>query len=89
MITVDFNSVKGFFRQYWREIAILVLAFFLFKSCTGNSELQLANSSLKANVKTYISNAKQLVAKNNVLEEEKQKNKKNKKKLHKIYCFLI
>jgi len=73
MITIDLYSIKSFFGKYWREILILALAFFLFKSCDGNSELSLANSSLKKDVKTYISNAKQLVAKNNALEEDKIK----------------
>jgi len=73
MTTVDFDSIKSFFNKRWREILILILAFFLFKSCDGNAELSLANSSLKKDVKTYISNAKQLVAKNNALEEDKIK----------------
>jgi len=73
MTTIDFDSVKSFFGKYWREILILVLAFFLFKSCDGNSELSLANSSLKEDVKQYVSNAKQLIEKNNTLEENKIK----------------
>jgi hypothetical protein len=73
MTTIDFNIIKGFFSKYGKNIIILMLVLFLFKSCDGGTELSLANSSLKSEVKTYISNAKQLVAKNNSLEEAKVK----------------
>jgi hypothetical protein len=73
MTTIDFNIIKGFLNKHFKNILILALAFLLFKSCDGNSDLSLANSSLKSEVKTYISNAKQLVAKNNSLEEAKVK----------------
>jgi len=75
MTTISLDSVKSFLSKYWREIIILALAFLCYSQCSGSKDLELANSSLKANVKTYISNAKQLVSKNNVLEEEKAKYK--------------
>ena len=73
MTTIDFNIIKGFLNKHFKNILIFVLAFLLFKSCDGNSDLELANSSLKSDVKTYISNAKQLVDRNNALKEAKVK----------------
>jgi flagellar biosynthesis chaperone FliJ len=73
MKTLELDLIAKKTLKYWREIIILVLVFLCYTQCTGNSDLELANSSLKSEVKTYISNAKQLVDKNNALEEDKVK----------------
>ena len=73
MIKIDLFKIKDWLVKYGQIILILVLCVVIFKQCEGSKELALANSSLKKDVKEYVSNAKQLVDKNNVLEEEKFK----------------
>lgn len=80
MKKTDTEILKSLFYEYWSYVVILVLIFFLFKSCEGSSELKLANDGLKKEVKELVSNSDKYVAANNalndkitVLENQKQK----------------
>lgn len=61
------NIIKSLLHEYWSYIVILVLCFFLFKSCSGSQELQLTNSNLKLEVKDLVKISNNHLAKNNIL----------------------
>lgn len=77
---MDTDIIKSLLYDYWAYIVIVVLCFFLFKSCQGSDELQIANGNLKLEVKDLVASADKYVAKNNelngkivLLEQQKQK----------------
>ena len=77
---IDTDIIKSLIYENWSYIVIVVLSFFLFKSCEGSKELQIANRNLKLEVKELVASADKYVAKNNelsdkiiVLEKLKQK----------------
>lgn len=67
---IDTDIVKSLFYEYWSYAVILILSFFLFKSCEGSKELQLANRELKIEVKELVASADKYVAKNNELSSK-------------------
>lgn len=80
MKKIDIAILKSLVLDYGQYIVILVLSFFLFKSCEGSNELKLANDDLKKEVKELVASADDYVAKNNALNDkitllEKQKQK--------------
>lgn len=80
MKKIDIAILKSLVMDYGQYIVILVLSFFLFKSCQGSNELKLANDDLKKEVKELVASADDHVAKNNALNDkitllEKQKQK--------------
>lgn len=83
MLKIDTSVLKSLIYENWTYIVILVLSFFLFRSCQGSNELKLAKDGLKKEVKTLIADSDKYVAKNNalndklvLLEKQKQKVKK-------------
>lgn len=83
MKKIDIEILKSLLLDYGQYILILVLSFFLFRSCQGSNELKLANDGLKKEVKTLIADSNKYVAQNNalndklvLLEKQKQKVKK-------------
>lgn len=84
MLKIDTSVLKSLIYKNWTYIVILVLSFFLFRSCQGSNELKLANDGLKKEVKTLIADSDKYVAQNNALNDklvllEKQKQKVKKK----------
>jgi hypothetical protein len=80
---IDTDIIKSLLYEQWKNIALLILCFLLFKSYQGNKELQMANRDLKLEVKGLVASADMYVAKNNalndklvLLEKQKQKVKK-------------
>jgi hypothetical protein len=67
---IDTDIVKSLFYEYWSYAVILILSFFLFKSCEGSKELQIANRELKIEVKELVASADKYVAKNNELSSK-------------------
>jgi hypothetical protein len=67
---IDTDIIKSLFYEYWSYAVILILSFFLFKSCEGSKELQLANRELKLEVKELILSSDKYVAKNNELSSK-------------------
>ena len=43
--------LKGLFLDYWQYLVIAILTILLFRNCTQNEELQLANSNFKQELK--------------------------------------
>lgn len=83
MNKIDTTILKSLFLDYWKNIVILTLCFFLYRSCQGGKELQVANQKLKVEVRELVFTADKYVAKNNklndkivLLEKKKQKVKK-------------
>lgn len=79
----DLSILKSLVSDYGQYLLIIILSFFLFRSCNGNKELQIANRDLKLEVKELVITADKYVAKNNalsdkitLLETQKQKIKK-------------
>lgn len=77
---INTEIAKSLFYENWSYIVIVILSFFLFKSCEGSKDLQLANRNLKLEVKELVISADKYVAKNNelngkivLLEQQKQK----------------
>lgn len=66
----DKDIIKSLVLDYGQYIVILVLCFFLFKSCEGGKELQIANRELKLEVKELVLAADKYVAKNNALNDK-------------------
>jgi len=80
MTKIDTAILKSLILDYGQYIVIIVLCFFLFKSCQGEKELSVANNQLKKNVIELTKSADKYVAKNNALNDtitllEKQKQK--------------
>jgi hypothetical protein len=73
---ININPLINYIDKNWEKILLFILVILIYKQCQGSEEVALMNSSLKKDVKTYILNAKNLVDKNNILEEEKTKYKK-------------
>lgn len=77
---IETEVIKSLLYDYWKNIVIVVLCFFLFKSCRGNKDLNIANRDLRYEVKDLVASADKYVAKNNelngkivLLEQQKQK----------------
>ena len=77
---IDAELLKSLFFENWTSLVILILGFFLFKSCQGNAELQIANRNLKLEVKHYVASADNYINRANklndkitLLEAQKQK----------------
>ena len=75
--------IKSIIGDYWKNIVLFILAFLLFKSCETNSEVRLANNTLKNEVKDLIDTADKIAGKNrqlrdtiSILEAKKQKVRK-------------
>jgi len=73
------TTIKQWVVTNWAIIALVIVSFFLFKSCQGSKELSVANASLKTEVKDhvaiangYLANNKVLVLKIDSLEKVKQ-----------------
>ena len=80
---MDKAILKSLFYENWKYLAMFILAFLLFKSCQSSNEVQLANNSLKNEVKDLIDTADRIADKNNqlrdtiaILKAKKQKVKK-------------
>nr|WP_315173608.1 hypothetical protein [uncultured Flavobacterium sp.] len=58
MNKIDSAILKSLFFDYWKNIVILVLVFFLFKSCQGSTELASSLAISKANQRSYLAIAK-------------------------------
>lgn len=72
--------IKSLIYENLSYVVILVLSFFLFKSCNGGNNLKLANYNLKKEVKGLVLSYDKLTLKNNSLKNrivmlEKQKQK--------------
>lgn len=72
--------VKKILNENFYHLIIVVLLFLLFKSCETNNEVQLANETLKTDVKDLIDTADKIAGKNrqlrdtiSILEAKKQK----------------
>ena len=77
---IDTDIVKSLVLENWTYIVILVLSFFLFKSCEGGKELRIANRNLQYEKKELIASADKYAEKVNelngkivLLEQLKQK----------------
>lgn len=70
MKKIDIAILKSLVLDYGQYIVILVLSFFLFRSCQGGSELRVANEGLKKEVQELILTADKYVAKNNALNDK-------------------
>lgn len=77
---IDTELLKSLFFENWTFLVMLILSYFLFKSCQGNEELQIANRNLKLEVKhhvasadSYIDRVNKLNDKITLLETQKQK----------------
>lgn len=70
MKKIDIAILKSLVLDYGQYLVILVLSFFLFRSCQGSNELKLANDSLKKEVKELVANADKYVANNNALNDK-------------------
>lgn len=75
--------LKSLVLDYGQYLVILILSFFLFKSCEGGKELNIANRDLRYKVKEYVLSADKYASKVNelndkivLLEQQKQKVKK-------------
>ena len=66
---INLEIPKSLLFENWAYIVIIVLSFFLFKSCEGNEELQIANRDLKLEVKEYIASADKYANKINALND--------------------
>lgn len=64
------NIIKSLFYEYWSYIVIVVLCFFLFRSCQGGKELQIANGNLKLEVKYLTASADKYANKVNALNDK-------------------
>ena len=60
-------TIKQWVFNNWAVVALVIVSFFLFKSCKGSKELQLANSSLKNEASVSIILADRYLAKNKFL----------------------
>jgi hypothetical protein len=86
-MNLDNNIIKSLIHEYWSYIVILVLCFFLFKSCSGGEELKLANDNLKLEVKDLVVSSNNHVAKNAILHKKilELENKKQNVKTQIVY----
>jgi len=80
---LDLSILKSLILDYGQHLVILVLSFFLFRSCQGNEELNIANRDLRYEVKELVASADKYANKVNELndkivqlENQKQKIKK-------------
>lgn len=77
---INLEIPKSLLLENWTYIVILVLSFFLFRSCNGSEELQIANRNLKLEAKELVASADKYADKVNELNDkivqlEKQKQK--------------
>ena len=66
---IDKDIIKSLLYDYWKNIVIVVLCFFLFKSCGGNKELNIANRNLRYEVKELVASANKYANKVNALND--------------------
>jgi hypothetical protein len=66
---IDTDIIKSLLYEYWTYIVIIVLSLFLFKSCNGSEELQIANRNLQLEVKDLVSSADKYTNKINALND--------------------
>lgn len=88
MKKIDTAVIKSLIYENWKNIVILILCFFLFKSCQGNKELQVANRELKLEVKQLVFTADKYVAKNNALNDKNVLLEKQKQKVKKQIVYV-
>jgi hypothetical protein len=66
---IDADIIKSLLYEYWTYIVIVVLSLFLFKSCNGSEELQIANRDLQLEVKDLVASADKYTNKINALND--------------------
>lgn len=84
---INLEIPKSLLLENWTYIVILVLSFFLFKSCNGSEELQIANSKLKQEAKELVASADKYADKVNELNDKivQLENQKQKVKTEIVY----
>ena len=84
---INLEIPKSLLLENWTYIVILVLSFFLFRSCNGSEELQIANSKLKQEAKELVASADKYADKVNELNDKivQLENQKQKVKTEIVY----
>lgn len=77
MKNIDTEILKSLFFDYWKNIALVVLCFFLFKSCQGEKQTALAMETQIETTKQHLKNSDGFTAKVAVLKKEAEKLKKD------------
>lgn len=67
---LDLSILKSLILDYGQYLVILVLSFFLFRSCQGNEELNIANRDLRYEVKELVASADKYANKVNELNDK-------------------
>jgi hypothetical protein len=70
MVTINYNNLADLILKHWKNIALVVMAYFLFNQCSGNSELKLANSVLKNQSEKHLKAATEFEQKNVYLQDD-------------------
>ena len=66
----NLDIIKSLILENWAYIVIVILCFFLFRSCSGSEKLQIANGDLKLEVKDLVISADKYVNKINALNDK-------------------
>lgn len=77
MKNIEIEILKSLFFDYWKNIVIVVLCFFLFKSCQGERQTALAMETQIETTKQYVKNSDGFVAKVDSLKKVSAKLKKD------------
>lgn len=83
----DLSILKSLVSDYGQYLLIIILSFFLFRSCNGNEELRIANRNLKLEAKELVASADKYADKVNELNDKivQLENQKQKVKTEIVY----